>query len=265
MTSCLPSDVVTTIKSFFPYIEKNGALYVKTSEIYAIKAILELIDHVPDHLIKMSGINYAVFISCKAILHKATSVEIPKGSVFTLSELPFDGYKEANALSALFRLLRQCPDESVPETIDTISFISDESAREIARLDLASAEHAFDSGNWKGATVLAGSVIEALLLWAIKQAPSTDYQNALSAFPSPPRSPLDNWGLGNLIFMADKLGFLSQTTVTQANLSQGFRNLIHPGRILRTKEECNRSTAMAALAAVGFVIDDLSLQFASPS
>lgn len=47
-------------------------------------------------------------------------------------------------------------------------------------------------------------------------------------------------------------------TVKQASLPQNFRNLIHPGRAQRMKVKCDRGTALSALAAVEFIVRDLT-------
>jgi hypothetical protein len=46
--------------------------------------------------------------------------------------------------------------------------------------------------------------------------------------------------------------------LTQADLARDFRNLIHPGRAQRTGADCDRGTALTALAAIELVVRDLS-------
>ena len=47
-------------------------------------------------------------------------------------------------------------------------------------------------------------------------------------------------------------------TAAQIRLAKEFRNLIPPGRTLRTGERCGKDTALGALAGVESVILDLS-------
>src|SRR5207247_5312310 len=47
-------------------------------------------------------------------------------------------------------------------------FITDDDLRESIRLDISAGYRNYAEGEWKGATVLTGSAIEALLLWAIQ-------------------------------------------------------------------------------------------------
>src|SRR5262245_22105766 len=49
-------------------------------------------------------------------------------------------------------------------------FVTDPAVRESIQLDVSAATRDLEIGEWKGATVLAGSAIEALLLWALQDA-----------------------------------------------------------------------------------------------
>jgi hypothetical protein len=49
-------------------------------------------------------------------------------------------------------------------------FITDIDLRDSIRRDISAANQDMVNGEWKGATVLAGSATEALLLWAVHEA-----------------------------------------------------------------------------------------------
>jgi hypothetical protein len=71
------------------------------------------------------------------------------------------------------RLLRTCPDDApAPSTTDP-AFISDADLRADLLQDLGEVNRSLHNGEWKGATVLAGSIVEALLLWALPTKGST--------------------------------------------------------------------------------------------
>jgi len=63
------------------------------------------------------------------------------------------------------------------------------------------------------------------------------------------------------MLVAQQLSLIEKETAIQARQCQDFRNLIHPGRALRLKLKCDRATSLAALAAVDFVVRDLTTQF----
>ena len=66
-------------------------------------------------------------------------------------------------------VLELCPDEFPSVDTSNLSFIADPTLRDILRLDVTATNSALINGEWKAATVLAGSVVEALVLWALQQ------------------------------------------------------------------------------------------------
>jgi hypothetical protein len=89
--------------------------------------------------------------------------------------------------------------------------------------------------------------LEALLLWALKQV----------TLASAPKRPLDQLHLADLISLATSNGVIDAATEQQAGLAKDACNLIHPGRALRSGQACNKATALAALAAIYRLIDQL--------
>jgi hypothetical protein len=120
-------------------------------------------------------------------------------------------------------------------------------------MDLSTATSALHNSEWKASTVLAGAVVEALLLWAIQREP-----NGFVAIELAPKKPIERWDLAELITVAHELNLIDAATRKQADLARDFRNLIHPGRAQRTGPACDRGTALTALAAVELVVRDLS-------
>jgi hypothetical protein len=120
-------------------------------------------------------------------------------------------------------------------------------------MDLSDATSALHNGEWKASTVLAGAVVEALLLWAIQ----FDLTKLASLLSKPKGAP-ENWSLADLIDAAANLGLVKTNTATQGHLAKDFRNLIHPGRTQRINQVCDRATALTALAAAELVVRDLS-------
>jgi hypothetical protein len=64
--------------------------------------------------------------------------------------------------------------------------------------------------------------------------------------------------LPDYVEVAGELRIIKTDTVQQARLAKNFRNLIHPGRVIRLGQKCDRGTALSALAAVELVRRDLT-------
>jgi hypothetical protein len=148
---------------------------------------------------------------------------------------------------------RLSPDVRPSPKTEEMRFIKDKVLRDSIRLDLSSAYRSFDDGEWKPATVMAGAVTEALLLWSVQK-----NKREVAGLTSTPKGPPEKWDLSQLADVAERAGLIKKTTWTQVDLMRNYRNLIHPGKALRLSETCTRGTAHAALAAADKVIEELS-------
>lgn len=126
-----------------------------------------------------------------------------------------------------------------------LNFIQDPDLRFDIRVDIAAINRAFANGEWKAATVLAGSVIETLLLSELQRRDEADVLTAVSALgsvgSSKTKKPLDEWYLADYIEVTLKLNIIGENTAKQIRLAQDFRNLIHPGRAHCLAQKCDRS------------------------
>jgi len=144
--------------------------------------------------------------------------------------------------------------------------IRDRDLRDELRMDISIANQALSNEEWKPATIIAGSAVEALLLWSLQQPQITKLQiknaisNALSKklINKDPGQDIENWTLHPLIEVAGDLKIIKNNTVNQCRLARDFRNLIHPGKGIRLGQKCNRATALTAIAALEHVINDLT-------
>jgi hypothetical protein len=151
-----------------------------------------------------------------------------------------------DAVERIRRLMRKCRDEAPPPAPE-LPFIADADVRLGIEDRLHAAWVDFNAREWMGATVFAGAALAALLLWALKQVSLVEV----------PKRPLDELHLADLIRVAAKNGVIGQACEQQAGLARDARNLVHPGRALRSGEACNKATALTAFAAVYRVIDYL--------
>jgi hypothetical protein len=167
-----------------------------------------------------------------------------------------------NAIVAIVKVLRRCPDDAASENTASIMFVTDPQLRDDLRLDISTAFRTLGNGEYKAATVLAGSVSESLLLDRIQSIGIDQLRIAQSTVESERARRLDSrgaeyWGLADYIDVAKALQLIRPETHTAAHLMRDFRNMIHPGRILRTGDRCTQATALIALGAMHRIIEDL--------
>ena len=84
------------------------------------------------------------------------------------------------------------------------------------------------------------------------------YEKEVASAQKSPSKPLNEWYLPQYIDVAEELNIIKSDTGTAARLAQNFRNLIHPGRVERLEQICDRGTAFATIAALEHVVRDLT-------
>jgi hypothetical protein len=258
----LPSDVVSLIEHQFPWViggsSPSGANYANSASLAGLTGVVE---QIPDSLLPFSGEQRRDFLFAIASLRHLVN-RIESGVASAGGAWPWPTVGNTNVVTRLWMLLKQCPDEAVSEATDVLEFIDDAILRQNLSRDLSSADGALNNGEWKAATVLAGSLVESLLLWAISRRSTAEIGNATAIatglIQKPDAAKLENWNLSQFIEVACALNIISETTAAQARLAKDFRNLIHPGREKRTKMRCDRGTARSSAAAVDLVIRELT-------
>ena len=125
----------------------------------------------------------------------------------------------------------------------TFDFITGKEFRLALEADYKEMHSSIETGSWKCAQVVAGSVVEALLI---------DY---LISFPNPGRptkNPL-SLDLGEAIAICKSEKILTERTAELCSVVRSYRNLFHPGRVIRLGEPApERDSAGEAGSTRGF-------------
>src|SRR5262245_1779190 len=106
------------------------------------------------------------------------------------------------------------------------SFIVDPELRQALEADYAELGATIQAHAWKAAHVMAGSVIEAVLVYYLV---STKYQSRNSQAPL-------KMSFDDLIGACKREHILTDKTADLSSAVKRYRNLIHPGRVLRLEE-----------------------------
>jgi hypothetical protein len=266
MPRVVPSQVVSFIDSLSIHYPPGDQVRMNAIGSANLSAVLDLVEQVPDELLTMDKVAYASLISAKALIRDIIdtwrSNRIAGGNVPRLQQ--YDLHRSRNPLELIRDALSKCPDESPAPGTSELNFITEADFRANLRNDIGAVHRALANGEWKAATVLAGSAAEALLLWALKQRTPTEITTAIATLRASgglaanPDANLEKWNLYELIQVAEHLGVIKPKTAIQARLAKDFRNFIHPGVAQRLGEKCDRATALSALAGVEHVVRDLA-------
>jgi hypothetical protein len=132
------------------------------------------------------------------------------------------------------------------------AFISDDQLRILIERDKRELDNCLKSQLWKSTLLLAGSIIESILV---------DY---FLAFPHAGSTPAQilNANLATLIDWAESDGLISQRTKEISTVTRNYRNLIHPGREYRLKERVDIYTATVAANLVEIIIQEVAENYA---
>lgn len=242
MQGLRPSEIIQAIDALFgPSRNELDSLAIKHFHQVEVRTLLSLLDDMPRELLRMPAVDLVEFTRCRAVL----AAVVARWSFGDTQPSPNVGSRDP--VERIRRLLAQCPDE-LPPPEPELMFIADENLRAGIEDRIRAAWTSFKVEEWIGATVLAGTALEALLLWMIKHTDTTSSQD------------FDQLHLAQLIHELTKRKLLSDEAAGQARLAKDARNLMHPGRASRSGSECSKATALTALAGVYRVADEFKIQ-----
>jgi hypothetical protein len=245
-----------------PAAKDNSDFPVYSRSAGILKAIIRLTDEIPTELVVLNAQEYSELVCALESLSSAVTEWHQRGG-----DEPPARIKNKSPIAIIRHGLSKCPDESpAPGTVE-LAFINDLALGDSIRTDISAANRDAANGEWKGATVLAGSATEALLLWSIQDSERKTPGSAARAISGlraaggltqePNTNNPERWNFVTLIEVAHQLKTVRDETAKLVRLSKDFRNLIHPGRATRLGLVCDRGTALSALAAIELVVRDL--------
>ncbi len=107
--------------------------------------------------------------------------------------------------------------------------------------------------SWKAAIMLTGSCLEAILLDLVLQRE----EEAKKLTAAPKGSPA-SWNLADLVEVCEALDLISKGQISLSDAVREFRNLVHPGRIMRKGLRFGREEAVIGLETLNALVRDLS-------
>lgn len=242
MPSILPSHIVSAIDAMFgpnrSEIDGRAVTHVYKAQVYTLLAML---DEVPPALIDLNAQDYLEFNQCRAVL----ATKLPAWNLGDIA--PANNVGGKDVIERIRRLMLKCRDQ-LPPSEPELPFITEDDVRLGLEDRIRSAWIDFNASEWMGATIIAGHVIEALLLWALKN------KGGAAPFKKPP----DELHLHDLIVEAEKRGLISAECKQLAELAKDARNLIHPGKATRSGTACTKATALTAFSAVYKIAEGLT-------
>lgn len=168
MPKVVPSDVVAAIDQLFGSsrnpMDSEMIQYRHRAEV---QTVLALLDDIPRPLITLSVQDYIRLQRCRASLGAALSTWTGAGHGEAAQQVEM-----SDPVALLQSLLKQCPDD-LPPPVD-LAVVDDPVMRRWIEERGAAAWIDFGAREWLGAAVMAGSTLEGLLLWCLRQAANSN-------------------------------------------------------------------------------------------
>ncbi|MBN1537606.1 MAG: hypothetical protein JW908_12790 [Anaerolineales bacterium] len=130
----------------------------------------------------------------------------------------------------------------------TFNYITDEEFRRSLESDYSELISCIENKAYKSAHVLSGSIIEAILIDYLISVDLVEREEALKM------------DFGKAIKVCLDNNIISVKTRDLCSVIKGYRNLIHPGRMIRLSEKVGIDSASVAKSLVSIVIEEVEIK-----
>ena len=265
-----PSIVVDFIDKAYPFAKENKNEEISCHNAPTIAAIIGLVEKIPnEHFSLVSSEDFALFVAAlEALKASVLKWQIPTYDYLQHKLSGLNCLKGRHPLSVIRETISKCPDEAIGEKTNNLTFLAnDPDFNYSIKLDISNSHISHNNGQYKATCVLAGSVIEALLLWGLKKNNISGFQHLVEKWAarrsnegkSKPRIPdpeINKWCLEELINISREANLISESLANALSQVQTFRNLIHPGRQERLGQKPSRGTSLLSLGGMETLIEE---------
>lgn len=133
--------------------------------------------------------------------------------------------------------------------------IQDKDVRELLLRDMQECVIAIATGQAKSATIMAGSIIEALLYTKIKEKGIVSY--SIQRNTQSKNVKLENMALAELLFVAEQEKMVSNNSIHLSHYVRDYRNFIHPAKEIRSKDTVSQENIRVMWLTLKRMIDEL--------
>lgn len=173
------------------------------------------------------------------------------------STLLYVAANRRDRMESILRLMSTSHPLSQLEKPDFIALVRKRKIAEQLERDYRETMAAYEIGAWKLAVIGAGSILEAVLLDALTRR----WKSVVRANGYPEGSKatqvVKDWSLSDMIDAAKAAGFITKGHTSFSHGIREYRNLVHPGVEMRSRQGVDDFAALAALAALHAVMRDL--------
>lgn len=143
-------------------------------------------------------------------------------------------------------------------TTRAFSFIKDKKLKEIIERDYSEIVKGFATDCYKSVIILCGGSLEALLLYRLRE----NEQAAKKSNKAPKEEDIEKWDLNYLIDVATDIKIIENPAIKKLSHSvREYRNLVHPGRELRSRLKVEPEEAKIAFEVLNILIREFKKDY----
>lgn len=139
--------------------------------------------------------------------------------------------------------------------ISKFSSIQDTGIRDILLRDLKECVIAIATGQAKNATIMAGSIIEALLYAKLTEKSITSY--AVPIRSGTANKALRDMALADLLFVAEQERLITSNSIHLSHYVRDYRNFIHPAKEIRSTDNISQENVLIMWSILKRLINEL--------
>jgi hypothetical protein len=209
-----------------------------------IEAFLELLREVESELVFTAPQERAKFVRIRESAKRIANADVPLGRTQSPPEALTIYARDLYKLCQLARIA-YCPGSGHSGTHLDLSFMGSDPLRQVIESDHSTMLVQLKTEQYKAAVVFAGSVVEALLIFALRRIKSPAAPSTLAK-----GKPVDDWRLVDLLNAAKNESVITDTTYKAADAVRDSRNLIHPNRVVANNLSADRGLSTIAQGTV---------------
>lgn len=141
------------------------------------------------------------------------------------------------------------------DLISKFSSIQDADIRDILLRDLKECVIAIATGQTKNATIMAGSIIEALLYAKLTDKCITSY--IISTRSGTTNKALKDMALADLLFVAEQEKLIKPNSIHLSHYVRDYRNFIHPAKEIRSTDNISQENVLIMWSILKRLINEL--------
>lgn len=139
--------------------------------------------------------------------------------------------------------------------ISKFSSIQDTGIRDILLRDLKECVIAIATGQAKNATIMAGSIIEALLYAKLTEKSITSY--VVPTRSGTTNKALQDMALADLLFVAEQERLIASNSIHLSHYVRDYRNFIHPAKEMRSSDSISQENVLIMWSILKRLINEL--------